>query len=318
MPLHGKPGLDIPGGNLYYSAAGMGLWQAKAGLVARVSEDYPIEWLEPLEQLGFDLAGIKQAGFFDMKYYIAHLDEETFHLENPINDFITRRLTFPQELLGYQPVPDWKLASKDYLPFSIHITDVPEAYKQVRAAHICPVDLITHRTLPVILRAGSVQTISLSSSCGYMDPVFWKEVISLLGEVTIFHTTEREIRKLFQGRSVDLWEMTDQLASFGPEYILIKLKTGQGFLLWDSLGKRKVKIPEYPVKIANLIGAWDAFAGAFLVGYKKEYDSLKAATMGAVMASFAYEGLGPLYALQALPELVNARFINLQQKIQLI
>ena len=47
---NGSARVDVPGGNLLYAASGLSVWQpAKLiGLVARVGEDYPREWLKTI------------------------------------------------------------------------------------------------------------------------------------------------------------------------------------------------------------------------------------------------------------------------------
>jgi sugar/nucleoside kinase (ribokinase family) len=60
----------------------------------------------------------------------------------------------------------------------------------------------------------------------------------------------------------------------------------------------------------------DAFAGGFLVGYRKTYNPLEGALMGSVAASVVMEGCGAFYALDAMPELVNLRLAALRNMVQ--
>ena len=57
----GRPYLDVPGGNVIQAAVGLAVWEPAPppGLVARVGEDYPQEWLEAFKQRGFDTRGIR-------------------------------------------------------------------------------------------------------------------------------------------------------------------------------------------------------------------------------------------------------------------
>jgi hypothetical protein len=52
----GKALVNVAGGNLGYAAAGLGVWQParQVGLVARVGEDYPQEWLAEMHKRGYD------------------------------------------------------------------------------------------------------------------------------------------------------------------------------------------------------------------------------------------------------------------------
>jgi sugar/nucleoside kinase (ribokinase family) len=59
LPPTGEPQLDIAGGSLLYAAAGLRVWESSVGLVARVGNDYPREWLNKCMAHGFDTRGIK-------------------------------------------------------------------------------------------------------------------------------------------------------------------------------------------------------------------------------------------------------------------
>lgn len=98
----GKAWIDIPGGNLLYAAAGFGLWDQNLGLVSRVGEDYPYEWLDRFEKTGFSTRGVTilpQA--VDLRSFIAFTDPRTFFTDNPVSYFARADLPFPRELLGY-------------------------------------------------------------------------------------------------------------------------------------------------------------------------------------------------------------------------
>ena len=57
----GEALLDVPGGNVLYAGVGLAIWESDPapGLVARVGEDYPRQWLKDLEQRGWDISGIR-------------------------------------------------------------------------------------------------------------------------------------------------------------------------------------------------------------------------------------------------------------------
>ncbi|HSK66132.1 MAG TPA: hypothetical protein VK888_04325, partial [Anaerolineales bacterium] len=59
LPSNGHPRLDVAGGNLLYAASGLKMWEASVGLVGRVGEDYPREWLNECMARGFDTSGIR-------------------------------------------------------------------------------------------------------------------------------------------------------------------------------------------------------------------------------------------------------------------
>ena len=316
LPVSGQPQIDVFGGNLAYAAVGLKLWGGKAGLLARVGQDYPREWLEGFRSVGFDLSGVKVLkNELDQRRFMAHEDLGTTHYQNPIEHFAERGLTYPHTLLGYQaPIP---APSSRTTPIksSLQISDIPVAFLDATAVHICPIDYLSHIVLPSVFRQRQASTITLASYPGYMDPAFWEEIPSLISDLTAFITPELEIRNLFLGRQTDLWEMAGILADLGPEYIVIQTNT-LGYYLLDRVNGKRWIIPQYQSKVVNPTGVKDAFSGAFLAGYREHYDALEAAVMGSIAASVVVEGSGVYYGLDTMPGLINARRTALRELIQ--
>ena len=316
LPISGPAQINVLGGNLPYAAMGLHLWGKTGGLVARVGKDYPIERLERLRSLGFDLSGIKQLNQgFDQRRFMAHLDANRTYTTNPVQYFAERGLTYPTELLGYRSRAKNHSSRSEPLPQTLQISDIPAEYLNASAVHICPIDYLSHMILPSIFRQGQASNITLSSSPGYMDPSFWEEIPGLLSEITAFMTTEKEVRTLFQGRQTDLWEMANQLGDWGPEFVILHTDA-LGHTLYDRERDRRWVIPEYQSKKVDPTGAMDAFAGGFLAGYREFYDPLQAAVMGSIAASVVVEGSGVYYALDTMPELIEARQIALQALVR--
>jgi sugar/nucleoside kinase (ribokinase family) len=145
-----------------------------------------------------------------------------------------------------------------------------------------------------------------------MNPTFRDDLPALITGLTAFLPSEEELRTLFQGRSEDLWEMAEVLASFGCEIIVIK-RGEQGQLLYDASSRARWEIPSYPSQLVDPTGVGDAFCGGFLAGFRKTFDPLQAVLHGNISASIIIEGRGPLYALDALPGLTQARLEALRQ-----
>src|SRR3972149_5874487 len=117
LPVSGKEALDVPGGSLLYAAFGLKLWESQVGLIGRVGEDYPQDWLEKLTRMGFARRG----------------------------------LHYPKSLLGYvEPgqVLDSRVTPSD---ITVRITDFPEDYLDATAAHIAPLDFLSLTLLPSTL-----------------------------------------------------------------------------------------------------------------------------------------------------------------------
>jgi sugar/nucleoside kinase (ribokinase family) len=187
-------------------------------------------------------------------------------------------------------------------------------YLDATAAHLCPVDYLTHSLLPAVLRQASFTTVTLDPSPGYMNPVFWSDIPSLLTGLTAFLPAEEDVRALFHGRSNDLWEMADALAFYNCELIIIKRGEG-GQVLLDAASRKRWEIPSYPINLVNPIGAGDAFCGGFLAGYRRTFDPLEAVLHGNISASLVIEGHDPFYALDALPGLAQARLEALRENV---
>ncbi len=316
LPISGSPQINTLGGNLTYAAIGLNLWGGSGGLLARVGEDFPGEWLDLLKSLGFDLSGVKiLSGFLDLRRFLAHEDQNTTYTQRPIQHFASRRLAFPQDLLGYRDTQPSYASRTKPLHQTIQISDVPVFYLDSSAVHICPIDYLSHLVLPSLFKQGQASTITMTADPGYMSPSFWEEIPGLLSELTAFITNEGEIRSLFKGRHTDLWDMAYILAGFGPEYILIET-ISRGYYLFDRISGKKWMVPNYPAKAVDPTGCRDAFAGGFLAGYRQSYNALEGTMKGSIAASLVLEGSGPFFALNAMPGLVDLRLEALRERVQ--
>lgn len=316
LPISGSPSIDVLGGNLAYAAVGLNLWGQSAGLLARVGSNFPLDWLQPFESLGFDLNGIKIIlESIDHRRFLAHSDGMKTHTQNPVQHFADRGLTYPPFLLDYTPkkpnISSRTIPSEQ----SIHISDIPKHFLEASAVHICPIDYVSHMILPSIFHQGQATTITLTSNPGYMSPSFWEEIPSLLSGLTAFITQENEIRQLFQGRQTDLWEMAGILGDHGPEFILIQTPS-RVIYLYDRINQRRWIVPNYPGSVVDPTGAKDTFAGGFLAGYRQYYDPLEAALHGNISASLVVEGSGVFYALKAMPGLMDIRLTALRELVR--
>jgi len=308
---------DIPAGNVLYASVGWSLWKSNPppGLVARVGEDYPQAWLEMFQAKGLDIRGITVLpAAVDVRHFCAYTSRTTRLTDDPVSHFARLELPFPKALLGYQPPA--QIDSRTRLKItSLRQVDIPELYKDVSAAHLCPVDYLTHSLLPALLRQSQVTTITLDPAAGYMNPTFFNLAPTLVTGLTAFLPSEEELRFLFQGHSTDLWEMMEALAAYGCELIVVKRGEG-GQALLDAAAHKRWEIPAYPSRMVDPSGAGDAFCGGFLAGYRTTYDPLEAVLIGNITASLVVEGSGPFYAQDALPGLAQARLEAIRQGVR--
>jgi sugar/nucleoside kinase (ribokinase family) len=312
--------LDIPGGNLIYSAVGLKIWDSESypGLLARVGEDYPRRWISEFAFRGFDTSGIRilpQA--IDLRSFCYYSDRNTRLCDDPVPQFARVGMQFPKALLGYR-TPANMLDSRTQLnSTSLRQGDLPEEYFDASAAHLCPIDYLTHSLFPAIFRQAGFTTVTLDPHSGTMSPIFWDDIPALVSGLTAFLPSEDDLRALFHGRSNDLWEMIEAVASYGCEFIVVKCGE-RGQLLYDVVSSNRWEISAYPARVVDPTGAGDAFCGGFLAGYRKTYDPLQAVLYGNVSASLAVEGVGPYFALDALSGLAEARLEALRDAVRKI
>jgi sugar/nucleoside kinase (ribokinase family) len=313
--------LDIPGGNVLFSSIGFRLWMQQAaspGIVARVGEDYPQSWLLNFTRWGIDTRGVRiLPEAVDVRSFSVYPDLQTCYHDDPVVHFAQLGQPFPKALLGYRPQTTLLDSRTRFLPISLRQGDMPPDYLDAVAAHLCPLDFLTHSLIPAVLRQAEFSTITIDPSSGYMNPTFWSDVPSLLTGLTAFLPSEEEIRFLFQGRSTDLWEMAEALAVYGCEIIVIK-RGENGQFLYDAASHSRWEIPPYPARLRNPTGAGDAFCGGFLAGFRETYDPLQSVLHGNIAASFVVEGDSANYALEALPGLAQARLQAIQNQVRKI
>lgn len=310
--------LDVPAGNVLYAAVGVAIWepQPKPGIVARVGEDYPAEWLQNFSRRGLDTRGIHVLpNAVDVRSFVAYTSRSTRVYNDPVAHFARLGLPFPKALLGYRKDPNALDSRTTLLPTSLRQADFPDEFQEASATHLCPLDYLTHSLMPAVLRQAEFTTVTLDPGPGYMNPTFWSGVPSLITGLTAFLPAEEDLRSLFQGRSKDLWEMAEALAAYGCEIVVIK-RGESGQLIYEAATRRRWEITAYPSRVVDPTGAGDAFCGGFLAGYRRTYDPLEAALYGNISASLVVEGVGPFYALDALPGLSEARLEALRQAVR--
>jgi ribokinase len=322
--------IDVPGGNVLFAAVGLKIWEGESvpGIVARVGEDYPREWLYDFALWGLDPKGVRvQPEPIDVRCFMVYADithpadqahpadVSTPYQDDPVVHFARLGLPFPKALLGYRP-PNLNIDSRTrLLPTSLRQGDIPGDFLDATYAHLCPGDFLTHSLMPAILRQAEFTTITLDPSSGYMNPTFFGDIPVLLTGLTAFMPSEDEIRSLFQGKSTDLWEMMEALTAYGCEIIIVK-RGLNGQWVYDSATRSHWEIPSYPARVTNPTGAGDAFCGGFLAGFRRTYEPLVAAMQGNISASLVIEGDPPNFALDALPGLAQARLEALQTAVR--
>ncbi len=308
--------LGIPGGSALFTAGGMLLWGEHPGILSMVGEDYPNEWIRQFADLGIDALGIQTRPQLKNHHrFFGYLEENQLQTENPITYFDKIKLPLPKELIGYhaqKPMLDNRNAS---IPNFCRINDIPASYLDCPSVHLCSMDFLSSQVLPNTMRQGQVTTISLQASASYMDPLFFDLLPYLVNHLSVFHTSEENLRALFRNRSKDLWEMAEAMGSYGCELLVI-YRENHSIYLYNGQNKEKWIIPAYPVQIINIIGMEEAFCGGFFANYRKTFDPIESALYGAISASFIAQGFGPFFALDAYPGLPEARLSSIREAVR--
>jgi sugar/nucleoside kinase (ribokinase family) len=318
LPPTGRPLIDVAGGSLLYAAAGLAVWERDIGLLSRVGEDYPHEWIRSFEQRGLDTRGIRILPEpLDLRFFLAYTDPQTAQEGNPVAHFARLGLTFPKSLFGYQPSKGTLDSRTASLPSSPRPADIPKDYLDARAVHLCPMDYLAHSRLLAAFQQAQVTTTSLDPGTGYLVPAMWDEVRTMLHGLTAFLPSEEKLRALFWGKTDNLWEMAEAVGAFGCELVIIK-RGGRGQLLYEADSRKRWEVPAYPTRLADPTGAGDTFCGGFLAGYRQTYDPLRAVLYGNVSASLNMEGSGAFHAMEALPGLAQARLEALRDMVRVV
>jgi len=308
----GQVHLREMGGNAIYSAVGARIWAAQVGILSRVGENYPQEWLFQLERAGICIEGIRCIpGWQDMRTFYAYLDLETRVDTEPERHFARLGLPLPDELSGYihsTPGQD----SREFMPLSPRPTDLPPSYLMVKAAHLSPLELSSHCALSRTLAERGIR-VSLDPGERYMKPALAEEVFSLLHWVDAFLPSAQEVESLL-GKG-DPWQAAARFAAAGPAAIVIKAGS-KGSLIYDRHTGKKWLVPAYPTQVVDVTGAGDAYCGGFMVGYEETQDPVLAGCYGSVSASFVLEGFGALYAMRYTRAEAETRLAYVKNRVQ--
>jgi sugar/nucleoside kinase (ribokinase family) len=300
------------GGNAIYSAVGARIWGASVGILSRVGENYPQDWLTRLEQAGIGTAGIRRVpGWQDMRTFYRYLDLETRVDTEPARHFAELGVPLPEDLVSYvhsTPGQD----GRELVPLSPSPDDLPSPYLWVKAAHLSPMPLPAHSALCTTLASHGVR-LSLDPGERYMKPQLMEQVLGFLRCVEAFLPSEQEVQSLL-GLG-DPWQAALRFAQAGPPVIVIKAGR-KGSFIYDGRSRRLWNVPAYPTRVVDVTGAGDAYCGGFMVGYQETGDPVLAGCYGAVSASFVLQGLGALYALEFSRDQAQARLDELRSRVR--
>jgi len=231
--------MEMPGGAAAAVATSAAQAGARVGLVTRIGEDFPREWLERLAQY-VDVRGVQvlpgKTIHIRMIYY------EDGSVDAPVEMGVARRM-------GETPIPDEYLTAKLF-----HIAPIPPE-EQLKA-----------------LKRLEGKRISLDFNPTYMEDYRTKRDLlkEIVGRVEVLFPNEREAVTI-TGEG-DVKRAAETLHEWGAGLVVIT-RGERGVLLYN--GEEFLEFPALPIgenEVTDPTGAGDAFAGGFLAGYSQGKD----------------------------------------------
>jgi ribokinase len=291
----GEVSLHQCGGNATYASVGARLWTEDVGVVARIGEDYPREWVKQLEDAGIDAAGVREvAGPHMMKGGMQYDETGSRVSFVPEEYYAARGLPLPEGMPASFPAHDPEVHQKAQLAFAPEPEDVPETYLHAVAFHLSPRFYVKHKRSMDLLKKYPI-LVTLDPGIWYMRERDENRISALFRDADVVLPSQAEADALLGPGCPE--DAVRQLAAFGSPVVALKLGR-DGSLVYDSRTDRMRRIPVYPARVRDPTGAGDSYCGGFMVGYVETGDPFRAAMYGTVSASFVVEGFGALYALR--------------------
>jgi ribokinase len=307
--------IELLGGNAVYSAAGAGVWTRSVGVICRAGGDASEGNLQQMEACGIDTSGVTVLQDQSTPiYFYAYMEDDRRIDRDPAPQFLRLGQPLPKPLIGFRPSSKADSGDDRFAPFSLRPGDLPERLARCKGVHLAPAQFLTHLSLPVRLREMRIPLITLAPSEGYLEPAYLEELPLMLTGIDVFLPNEAHARALFSPMRPSIWDIAEEFAGMGARLVVIRC--GQrGYYLYDPSCSERWTVPSYPTRISDPTGMGSAFCGGFLVGFECTGDLVEAALMGSVSASISVEGSGPLYALDSLPGLAQARLDALRRRV---
>ncbi len=301
------PLLDVPGGRALYAASGAVIWEKRLAIASQVGKGYPLHWRSLFQARGLQVDGIRilDQGLESRAVYSY---DEALHPGFPLVKACLRHgVTFPPQLIGYQPQEDASLTSCGFSPYLL-----PDSYHQAEGAYLCPMPLEYLAQWIAYLHAHGVKRLvaTFPKLLGVFHE-YAQRLSSLEGlEVLIIH--EQDLQKLFWGLSYDLWEMASWIGRFVPKVVICL--SDWRYLLYLAASRERWEIPAYSLGRFPL-GLEDAFGGGLLAGLIQTAEPPQAVLYGAVSLAFKSESLDPFYPWEVMPDLARSRLEYLSQLV---
>jgi len=225
--------VDMPGGAAAAVATSASLAGAKVGLVTKIGEDFPREWLEKLAQY-VDIKGVQILPGKTIHIWVVYKPDGS--VESPVEIGVAKNM-------GETPIP--------------------EEYMKAKIFHIAPIP--PGEQLKAIERLeGKMVSLDFNPTY-YEDYLRNRELVrELVSRADVIFPNEREAR-LITGLN-DIRKSAEELYSWGAKLVVIT-RGEKGVLVYNGDFHEFSALPvEGQI---DPTGAGDAFAGGFLAGLVK-------------------------------------------------
>jgi hypothetical protein len=238
----------------------------------------------------------------DLRSFYAYTDRQTRLSDDPLAHFARLGCSSRRWVT---PPPQGKICAPAWGPLP-----APERYSSrlpdAGAAHLCPLDFLTHTLLPAILRQSGFTTLTMTLADD--EPHLWNDVPALVNGLTAFcRRGGNTFRSTAQRRPV---EMAEALAVYDCSS---GERCAERQLLYD-LAPARAGRSRLPGALADPPGRGRLRGGQ--AGYRRG-DPL-APPERQHLGLLAVEGHGPFYAMDALPGLARARLEALREAVRKI
>jgi sugar/nucleoside kinase (ribokinase family) len=314
VTLHDRVFSGLLGGSAAYAAAGARVWSESVGIIGRIDSEFPAAHLQALQLHGVDVSSIRRLPEpMDTATFFTYEGPSTRTSGNPASTFLRLGEPLPKTLIGFHGPS--KLDPESGFPaWAPHSDDVPAGMRSLRGAFLASSPYPSQSTLVERLQDLHVPKMGLDPETAIMQRRKPELISNLVNGVGVFMPSETQTRALLGPSARDIWQLAERLAELGSQHVVIKRGPRGQCLLDGQTGKRWL-IPAYPARVEDVTGAGHAYGGGFLAGWVQTDDLVEAALAGAISASLAIEGSGPLHLMSAMPGLAKARRDSLRRMV---
>ena len=293
------------GGNCAYGAAGANMWNSgKVGMVARMGDDFPREWIRMLFERGIDTEGIREVHkrhlMFAGMFYDENGDRWELSLEKKKGEDNAIIADFPAM------TPEMiREAQEDFAPTA---EDIPDSYADAKCVMIASRHYDRQLAYARYFRDRNPGCrIVMDLGQDYLNPGRKDDMRKLFSLVDIVMPSEDEVKQIFGADLEDMCLAAKLLCSeYGANNSCVKIGK-DGCIIYEKDKDRLTHVDIFKVKANDPTGAGDSFCGGFAVGLMETGDLVEAARYGAVSSSFIVEHFGAAEALKVPREQAEAR-----------